>query len=321
MPRVAVARVREGAGPRVRGEPAPARGLLPRARRAARTCSRRSSSCTAGRSRSSTSTTSPARCCCSREFTLPTCVIVKHANPCGVAMAATIEEAYERALASDPLSAFGMVCAVNRPVTRASSRDADRRAVRRRPATRRTTSDGAVEALARRSRSTRILVDRERRAFAAGERDYKRVPGGLLVQDRDCGRRGPRGDDRRRRIAERGALGRPALRVAGLQARLVERDRHREGSPDPRDRRGPAEPRGLRADRAREGAEVRPRPRGAVLASDAFFPSPTAPSSRSRAASRRSSSPAARSGTPRSSPPSERPAPLWSSPGRRHFRH
>ena len=38
-----------------------------------------------------------------REFTLPTCVIVKHANPCGVAVAATIEEAYEKALASDPV--------------------------------------------------------------------------------------------------------------------------------------------------------------------------------------------------------------------------
>src|SRR5207244_8861082 len=51
-----------------------------------------------------------------REFTLPTCVIVKHANPCGVAVAATIDEAYERALASDPVSAFGIVCAFNRPV-------------------------------------------------------------------------------------------------------------------------------------------------------------------------------------------------------------
>src|SRR5207247_485330 len=52
-----------------------------------------------------------------REFALPACVIVKHANPCGVAVAGTIEEAYERALASDPVSAFGMVCAVNRPVS------------------------------------------------------------------------------------------------------------------------------------------------------------------------------------------------------------
>src|SRR5207248_8418554 len=44
-----------------------------------------------------------------REFTLPACVIIKHANPCGVAVAATIDDAYEAALASDPVSAFGMV--------------------------------------------------------------------------------------------------------------------------------------------------------------------------------------------------------------------
>jgi phosphoribosylaminoimidazolecarboxamide formyltransferase/IMP cyclohydrolase len=56
-----------------------------------------------------------------REFALPACVIIKHANPCGVAVAGTIEEAYERALASDPVSAFGMVCAVNRPVSACSS--------------------------------------------------------------------------------------------------------------------------------------------------------------------------------------------------------
>ena len=50
-----------------------------------------------------------------REFELPACVIVKHANPCGVAVAASIEEAYDRALAADPMSAFGMVCVLNRP--------------------------------------------------------------------------------------------------------------------------------------------------------------------------------------------------------------
>ncbi|MDX6489456.1 MAG: phosphoribosylaminoimidazolecarboxamide formyltransferase / cyclohydrolase, partial [Gaiellaceae bacterium] len=53
---------------------------------------------------------------CLREFKLPACVIVKHANPCGVAVGTTIEEAYDRALAADPLSAFGMVCVLNRPV-------------------------------------------------------------------------------------------------------------------------------------------------------------------------------------------------------------
>src|SRR5262249_41408293 len=49
-----------------------------------------------------------------REFEVPACVIVKHANPCGVALAATIEEAWERAYASDPVSAFGMVIVLNR---------------------------------------------------------------------------------------------------------------------------------------------------------------------------------------------------------------
>src|SRR5207247_10101180 len=52
-----------------------------------------------------------------REFTLPAVVIVKHANPCGVAVAATIEEAWERALSADPVSAFGCVTVLNRPVS------------------------------------------------------------------------------------------------------------------------------------------------------------------------------------------------------------
>ena len=50
------------------------------------------------------------------EFDQPACVIVKHNNPCGVAVAETVEEAYERAFACDPLSAFGGVIVFNRPV-------------------------------------------------------------------------------------------------------------------------------------------------------------------------------------------------------------
>jgi phosphoribosylaminoimidazolecarboxamide formyltransferase/IMP cyclohydrolase len=117
-----------------------------------------------------------------REFALPACAIIKHANPCGVAVAGTVEEAYERALASDPVSAFGMVCAVNRKVTAGLGEalaerfidvlfapDYDAR---------------ALEALQRKE-AIRILRDRERRGFPRGERDFKRVLGGLLVQDRD----------------------------------------------------------------------------------------------------------------------------------------
>ena len=108
--------------------------------------------------------------------------MVKHANACGVAVAATIEEAYERALASDPLSAFGMVCAVNRPVGAALAKRIAEQFVDVLFA-----PDYATRS-ARRWKTkpaARILADRERRAFPGEELDYKRVPGGLLVQHRD----------------------------------------------------------------------------------------------------------------------------------------
>jgi len=117
-----------------------------------------------------------------REFELPGCVIIKHANPCGVAVAGSIEEAYEKALAADPLSAFGMVCVMNRPVgaelgVQLATQFID---VLLAP----DYEEEALEAL-RQKPNTRILVDRERRRFDLGEKDYKRVYGGLLVQDRD----------------------------------------------------------------------------------------------------------------------------------------
>ncbi|MGB8003933.1 MAG: bifunctional phosphoribosylaminoimidazolecarboxamide formyltransferase/IMP cyclohydrolase [Gaiellaceae bacterium] len=117
-----------------------------------------------------------------REFALPACVIIKHANPCGVAVAGTIEEAYERALASDPVSAFGMVCAVNRSVSAGLGEALAERFVDVLFA-----PDYDEQALAalRGKEAIRILHDRERRGFTRGERDFKRVLGGLLVQDRD----------------------------------------------------------------------------------------------------------------------------------------
>jgi phosphoribosylaminoimidazolecarboxamide formyltransferase/IMP cyclohydrolase len=117
-----------------------------------------------------------------REFALPACVIVKHANPCGVAVAGTVEEAYEQALASDPVSAFGMVCAFNRPVSAGLGGALAERFVDVLFAP--DYDDAALEAL-QRKQAIRILRDKERRGFARGERDFKRVLGGLLVQDRD----------------------------------------------------------------------------------------------------------------------------------------
>ena len=119
-----------------------------------------------------------------REFEEPAVVIVKHANPCGVAVAETIEEAYERALASDPVSAFGCVLVLNRPVTGALGARIAENFVEVIFAL--GFDPESLEAL-RAKQALRILQVAERRIDTPGERDYKRVLGGLLVQDRDTG--------------------------------------------------------------------------------------------------------------------------------------
>ena len=117
-----------------------------------------------------------------REFTLPACVIVKHANPCGVALGASIEEAYETALAADPLSAYGGVVVLNRAVSAALGERLAEQFVEVLFAP---GYDEVVLGALVRKQSIRILNDTERRKPEAWERDYKRVLGGLLVQERD----------------------------------------------------------------------------------------------------------------------------------------
>ena len=117
-----------------------------------------------------------------REFALPACVIVKHANPCGVAVAGTIEEAYERALAADPLSAYGGVVVLNRAVTAALGPRLAEQFVEVLFAP--GFDETALEALVHKP-APRILNDLERRGVEPAERDFKRVLGGLLVQERD----------------------------------------------------------------------------------------------------------------------------------------
>ena len=118
-----------------------------------------------------------------REFELPACVIVKHANPCGVAVSGSIEQAYERAVAADPVSAYGGVVVLNRPVTEALGERLAEQFVELLFAP--GYDDAALERL-REKPAVRILQDRERRLSNPGERDYRRVLGGLLVQERDA---------------------------------------------------------------------------------------------------------------------------------------
>ena len=116
------------------------------------------------------------------EFQVPAAVVVKHANPCGVAVAASLEEAFAKAHDADPVSAYGMVLALNRPVGAELGGQLAEKFVEVVIAPE--YDDGALEAM-RRKEATRILVDRERRRQERGEREYKRVIGGLLVQDGD----------------------------------------------------------------------------------------------------------------------------------------
>jgi phosphoribosylaminoimidazolecarboxamide formyltransferase/IMP cyclohydrolase len=115
-------------------------------------------------------------------FEEPACVIVKHNNPCGAATADTVEEAYERALACDPLSAFGGVIALNRPVKRGLAERLHENFIEVLIAP--GYEEDGLEVL-RGKEAIRILEDDEQRAYEPGEPDLKRVRGGVLVQDPD----------------------------------------------------------------------------------------------------------------------------------------
>jgi phosphoribosylaminoimidazolecarboxamide formyltransferase / IMP cyclohydrolase len=116
------------------------------------------------------------------EFQLPAAVVVKHAQPSGVGVAASIEEAFAKAHDADPVSAYGMVLALNRLVSEELARELAAKFVEVVIAP---DYDEAGLAAMRKKPATRILVDRERRRNDLGEREYRRVIGGLLVQDGD----------------------------------------------------------------------------------------------------------------------------------------
>ena len=119
---------------------------------------------------------------CVKAFDPPACVIVKHANPCGVALADTLIEAYDRAYATDPTSAFGGIIAFNRVLDAATAKEIAKRQfveVVIAPEI----SAGALAAFAKKP-NVRVLA-----CGAFGDApacfDFKRIAGGVLVQDRD----------------------------------------------------------------------------------------------------------------------------------------
>ena len=121
---------------------------------------------------------------CVKEFDEAACVIVKHANPCGVAVGGSILDAYERAYKTDPTSAFGGIIAFNRELDEATAQAIISRQfveVIIAPSA----SEAALKVTAAKQ-NVRVLVSGQWQGRVAAL-DFKRVNGGVLVQDRDLG--------------------------------------------------------------------------------------------------------------------------------------
>lgn len=133
-----------------------------------------------------------------RDYNLPAAVIIKHTNPCGAALAETLAEAFVRAREGDPISAFGGILAVNRPIDVATADEI----------TGKNTFFEAIIAPGFDTEAIPILTEKKKWGAnlrllevdevvsphlteGARDRDFKRVVGGLLVQDRDLRVVGP----------------------------------------------------------------------------------------------------------------------------------
>jgi phosphoribosylaminoimidazolecarboxamide formyltransferase / IMP cyclohydrolase len=116
------------------------------------------------------------------EYQIPACVIIKHNNPCGVAVGGNSIEAYKRAFDCDPMSAYGGVVCLNRRVDRELAETLVEQFMEVLFAT--GYEDDAIEVLQTKP-NLRILNDREQRAASVIEPELRQVVGGMLVQDRD----------------------------------------------------------------------------------------------------------------------------------------
>ena len=134
---------------------------------------------------------------CVQQFAAPACAIVKHANPCGVAVADNILDAYEKAFSTDPTSAFGGIIAFNRPLDARTAKaiidkqfvevivvpsvDAEAAAVTAEKKNVRVLETGGTAC--RSTAGSAIAEQAQRPQF-----EYKKVSGGLLVQNTDLGK-------------------------------------------------------------------------------------------------------------------------------------
>lgn len=125
---------------------------------------------------------------CVREFEQPACVIVKHANPCGAAVAATPADAYDKAYRTDPTSSFGGIIAFNRPLDEATAATIIGQQlvdVIIAP-----TVDEAARLVLGKKKNVRVLetgTPADLPALSTAQWDLRSVEGGLLLQEADHG--------------------------------------------------------------------------------------------------------------------------------------
>ncbi|MCU0839303.1 MAG: bifunctional phosphoribosylaminoimidazolecarboxamide formyltransferase/IMP cyclohydrolase [Rhodospirillales bacterium] len=210
------------------------------------------------------------------EFAAPAVAIIKHANPCGVAIGATLHDAYVKALACDPVSAFGGIVAVNRPLDAATAAEIAKIFVEVIIAPE--VEAGAAEVLAAK-KALRLLDAGGLPDPRAGSRTFKSLAGGFLVQGRDDCVLG----DEQKVVTKRAPTNAEVrdLEFAMTVCKHVKSNAivfARDGATvgigaGQMSRVDSARIAVMKSEEARQAAgEEQPRTQGAVVASDAFFP-------------------------------------------------
>jgi phosphoribosylaminoimidazolecarboxamide formyltransferase / IMP cyclohydrolase len=215
------------------------------------------------------------------EFAEPAVAIIKHASPCGVATAATLSDAYTRALKADPVSAFGGIVALNRPLDETTARQVAElfAEVVIAPAI-----DDAARAVLAAKRNLRVLATGALPDPTEPGLTVKSLAGGYLVQSRDVGRIGANALKTVTKRAPNAAeladllLAVTIVKHVKSNAIVLVKDGMTVGIGGGQTSRVDAARQAVlkAAEFAAAAGEPASRAHGAVLASDAFFPFPDA---------------------------------------------
>jgi phosphoribosylaminoimidazolecarboxamide formyltransferase/IMP cyclohydrolase len=253
----------------------------------------------------------------------PACVIVKHNNPCGAAEAEDALAAYEAALACDPVSAYGGVIALNRPVDETLARRLHENFVEVLIAPR---YEGEAMAILQQKEAIRILEDTEQRHERA-DLDMKRVRGGMLVQGLDAAARDREG----MAVATGGepseaqwhdvAFAWKVCKHVRSNAIVLAKDRRTVGIGAGQMSRVDSVRLAIEKCRAAYGAEADAALDGCVVASDAFFPFADGPMAAIEAGARTVVQPGGSKRDDEVIAACEEAGVTMVFTGRRHFRH